>query len=131
MKVFYWIENAEGELFRSASMQMASLYGGVNIVGYTASVHIASCRAEGKELRFVENVALKDEDYDVLMVIGKELHREKVLQECQSLGIDTSNVVFDFEACIPGFSLGRANRLHRCRTSIFAINSWGRKMSKM
>lgn len=128
MKVFYWIENAEGELFYHASMQLARLYGGLGIVGYTASVPLDSCIADGKELRFVEKPELKDEDYDVLFVIGKNLRREKVLQECQSLGIDTSNVVFDFEACIPGFSLGRANRLHRCHTSILAINSWGRKM---
>ena len=130
MKIFIWIENTEGELFRQAGEKLARMYGGLELDAFTARSHEDNCVADGKELRFVEMDAVKDEAFDILLVVGKDVQREKILQECRALGIHDGKVVFDFEVCLPGFALERTSHLHRCRTSIFAINSWGRKISE-
>lgn len=130
MRIFIWIENTEGELFRQAGEKLARMYGGLELDAFTARSREDNCVADGKELRFVEMDAVKDEAFDTLLVVGRDLQKESILQECRDLGIDDAKVVFDFEACLPGFTLERSSHLHRCQTSVFSINSWGRKVSE-
>ena len=61
------------------------MYGGLELDAFTARSHEDNCVADGKELRFVEMDAVKDEAFDILLVVGKNVQREKILQECRAL----------------------------------------------
>ena len=128
MKLLFWLEGNDAEFFQSSAMRLEQMYGEIDMESFTSGNATDSCMAGGRTLKFIPKENVKEEAYDVLLVVGKAATRERVLHEVRSLGLDDSKVLFDFEVMLPGFTIEKANRLHRSRSSIFSINGWGRRL---
>ena len=128
MNICFWFEKKETQRLQQTIAQLINLYGKLTMEYYTSSLGDVSCVVDGKKLTFVPKEKIKEMSFDAIIFVGAENVREKVQEECFSLGIDDSKVIYDFEACIPAFSITKSNKLHRSKISILSINSWGNKL---
>ena len=73
----------------------------------------------------IDKERLKDYDYDIIIVIGKNASLVSILNEAEKFRIDTDKVVLDRTICVPGFTIERYKKLRNSQLSIFSLNCWG------
>lgn len=103
---------------------------GCNVVTISAAsgrVHVHISGPAG-EIPFVTPEELAASEMDVmLVVVGEEgrAREHEIRERLVQMGFDQRTFLFDFIACVPGFSLQRYRKLLKDKLTIFSLNCFG------
>ena len=125
MNFIVWIDNihkggGDFELLNPVMNTLTRIYGKLNMLGIVAPENVKI----GKFPK-LKKKNLKKYNYDLVLVVGKNVNFSSVLRETKMLGISTDKLVLDRTVIVPNFTMEKYNELRHSKLSILSMNCWG------
>ena len=103
---------------------LSKLYGKIIIIGTTGQKKL-NVIYDQSELEYISPSEINGV-CDYILVVGAKDYGVKVIRDyCQTVNIDNNKLIYDWVACIPGFTLEKYKRLVESQLSIFSKHCFG------
>lgn len=125
MNIVIWIQGVDQnggglELLNPAANILARLYDNIDLIGVITPPGITL-----DKIRNINKKDLKNLDYDLILVTGRNVSLAPVLKEAKDLGLDENKIVLDRTICVPNFTLEKYKKLRHSQLSILSMNCFG------
>lgn len=124
IKIVLLIVSDKVNYFNPSLKILSNLYGKIMIIGATGQKKL-NVVYDQNELEYISPSEING-ICDYILVVGAKDYGVKVIRDyCQTVSIDTNKLIYDWIACIPGFTLEKYKLLVESQLSIFSKHCFG------